>query len=611
MRTRRTRAAGLVLALLFFILPLFTGCAPQADGKTAPSAAAGEESVSSYEQYSEQQLREQSEFSEWEDALFREEASVSQIDLHYLLKDPSSFGISSAQYLYTPVTTEFMEQSRDERQELREALDGFQFSLLSDDQKLTCRILKSLLDTEQMRDGLELYEQPLASTIGVQAQLPILLCEYQFYDRQDVEDYLKLLDGVDEYFSEILAFEQQKADAGLMMSDTSIDHVIESCEAYLLVPGDNFMIDTFNERLEQLPDLTEEEKENYRVKNEELLENVFVTAYQSLIDGMSALRGTGVNEGGQCGYPQGREYYEYLVSANTGTSYESMEEMTEAVEQTIQTALEEIAVILGEHPELAEQFGSVTYRQTEPTAIMEELARLSREDFPALPECRYTVKDIPEALELSLSPAFYLTSPIDDIADNTIYINRNERYASQPLYHTLAHEGYPGHLYQTVYFHSGENSELRKILSFPGYTEGWATYVEHLSYELDNGLDPDMARLLSANSLASLGLHAILDISINYQGWGKEQVTSYLSGYYTEPEVVTDAIYEAMVENPGNYLSYFVGCMEFMEMRSEAEQKLGDRFSALEFHRFLLDMGNAPFDVIRIYFSSWLAGQKL
>ncbi len=611
MDRKRMQFSGLALVTFLLSLLLFAGCTPRADAKNPTNPAAQEETTQAYEQFSEEQINEQRAFEELEDSLFQQEASIAQLDLHYLLNDPSSFGISSAQYLYTPVNMDFMEESATERRELGETLERFDFASLTDDQKMTYRILESLLATEQRGEGLELYYQPLASTIGIQAQLPILLSEYRFDNRQDVENYLLLLDGLDDYFTEILTFEQQKADAGLMMSDSSIDHVIESCESYLLVPDDNFMINTFAERVESLTELTEEEKEAYCARNNELLESAFVPAYQLLIDGMTALKGSGVNAGGQCGYPRGKEYYEYLVYANTGTSCGSMEEVVDRINQTIESALEEMAVVLTAHPELSEQSGSGFYEQDEPTVIMEKWKKQARKDFPALPACSYTLKDVPEALEPFLSPAFYLTSPIDDPSRNVIYINRSEQYASQPLSYTLAHEGYPGHLYQTVYFHSSGKSGLRKLLSFPGYTEGWATYVEHLSYGWDDSLDADQAKLLAANSLASLGLHAILDISINYLGWSREDVIAYLSDYYADPESVVDAIYEAMVENPANYLSYFVGCMEFIEMRREAETELGSRFSALEFHQFLLDVGNAPFDVIRSYFRVWLAESKL
>lgn len=612
MYTRQQRCSSLLLVLVLTVSCLLGGCLPRPGADTATTAAPyAEETGETGEHYEEKQLHEQKKFSQLEEELFRKEIATTQVDLHFLLKDPEKYGITEAKYLYGPETLEYMAESRTEREELSQKLDALDLALLTDEQKVTARVLKSFLRTQELGDGLELYSQPLASTIGVQAELPLLLCEYRFYKRQDVEDYLKLLSGIDEYYTQIMEFEQQKAAAGLMMSDTSIDHVIESCESYLLVPGNNFMIDTFNSRLDEVMDVTEAEKADYKAQNAAILEQDFVPAYQLLIDGLEKLKGSGTNPGGQCGYPDGKAYYNYLVFSGTGTSYRSVEDLLGAVERNMENCLKESTKLLKEHPTLKDDFTNYQFRQTEPNAIMEELKTVASDEFPRLPACNYTLKDVPKALELSVSPAFYLTSPLDDVENNVIYINRNERYAPNQLYNTLAHEGYPGHLYQNVYFHTNCKSNLRKLLTFQGYNEGWATYVEQLSYTQDNGLSPELGRMLAANSMASLGLHACLDIYINYMGWDKDQVREYLSNYYSSPDEIVDSLYEAMVENPANYLSYYVGCMEFQNMRANAEKTLGDKFDAKEFHKFLLDMGNAPFDVIQPYFSAWLIKQKL
>ena len=406
-------------------------------------------------------------------------------------------------------------------------------------------------------------------------------------------------------------FEKRKADAGLMMSDKTIDHVIESCESYLLSPGGNFLTETFDSRLEEVADLTAEEKDAYRQQNAALLESDFVPAYQLLIDGLTALKGTGTNDKGQCGYPKGKEYYQYQVYSATGTSYASVDDLLADVEDTMEDAMIETSLLLRQHPELMDQYDSYQFSQTEPGAIMEELKRLTQKDYPALPACSYTLKTVPKALELSLSPAFYLTSPLDDYENNVIYINGNERFASNDLFNVIAHEGYPGHLYQNVYFHTRNQSDIRKLLSFPGYSEGWATYVEREAYLLDNGLSPEMGKLLAENSVATLGLHACLDLYINYKGWSKEEVKKYLQTYYNQPDDVVESLYDAMVENPANYLSYFVGCMEIRNMRKTAEAQLKEKFNLKEFHTFLLDMGEAPFDVIQAYFSAWLMAQQI
>lgn len=621
MKQSRKRIFYRVLAILLTAVCM-TGCLPQIfrpsenshssqnSSQTASTLDSPESSSREYEQYDEQKLAEQKHFSEVEDELFKWEASRSLLDLHFLLRNPSDAGIDSARHLYAPVSLSELKQNRTDRETIKETLDSFSLSLLTDEQKLTLQILQSFLRTESKSDGLELYAQPLAPTIGIQAQLPVLLCEYPFYSREDVENYFKLLGELGDYYGQILAFEQQKAEAGLMMSDASLERVISSCEGYLLVPGNNFMIDSFNSRLDDIGDLSEDEKQTFRQKNAELLESDFVPAYQTLIDGLTALKGTGKNEKGQCGYPNGRRYYEYQVFSATGTSYSSLSDLLSAIEDSIRESLLESSEILKRRPELQESFLNPEFRQKDASAIMEEIKAQTLQDFPALPECNYTIREVPKALELSLSPAFYLTSAIDDIENNVIYINHSDRYASQPLYSLIAHEGYPGHLYQTVYFHSQNESSLRKILSFPGYTEGWATYVEQYAYTLDNGLDSDLGKLISANASASLGIQACLDLYVNAYGWEIPQIEEYLSDYYEKPEEVASALFETLVDNPANALSYYVGFLEFDQMRKTAEKKLGERFSLMEFHRFLLDMGNAPFDVIGPYFSAWLNDQK-
>ena len=84
----------------------------------------------------------------------------------------------------------------------------------------------------------------------------------------------------------------------------------------------------------------------------------------------------------------------------------------------------------------------------------------------------------------------------------------------------------------------------------------------------------------------------------------------YLQRYYNQPDSAVESLYDAMVENPANYLSYYVGCMEIRNMRRTAEEQLKDRFDLKAFHKFILDIGDAPFDVIQAYFSTWLEEQK-
>ncbi len=478
-------------------------------------------------------------------------------------------------------------------------------------QQLTYKILEATYEAEEMFDGLELYYQPLAPTVGIQAQLPVLLAEYIFYSKQDVEDYLNLLSTIDGYYGQILEFEKEKAKAGLFMTDSCVDTIVSDCGAYLVAPEENFLTSTFDERIDAMTDLGEEEKAAYKARNLEVLANHFIPAYETLLNGLKELKGTCTNEMGLCYHPKGKEYYEYLVHSSTGTTYETIDDLKDAVEKQLNYDLMAMSKLLMDHEELGEQLDNYQFSYTDPNEILEHLRTAIAADFPELEHTSYITKYVPASLEQTLSPAFFLVPPMDRYKDCVIYINQGSVSTSGDLYTTLAHEGYPGHLYQNVYFLGNCDSPLRKILSFSSYSEGWATYVENYAYTMDNGLSKELGSLLAHNASASLALHALLDININYYGWDKDQVASYLSQYYdVSDHTVVDQIYGYMLDAPVNYLNYYVGYLEILRMKEQAEKTLKDRFQLKEFNRFLLDMGPAPFTVIKPYFKEWLNASK-
>lgn len=592
------------LSALFLAIAVLCSCSLPKIG--SPRSAKEETIPITYEQYTEEAIQARQLFDKLTNDLFKEEVVKSTIDLHYSLADPSAYGITDIPITFGEFTLDSIKEDFQKLQELQAKLASIKIEHLTMQQQLTYRILSSYLDTELSSAGLELYAKPLTPTIGVQAQLPVLLAEYPFYSKQDVETYLALLTQIDTYYNQLLEFEKEKSAAGLFMSDTSVDHVLESCEAYLLQPDHSFMAETFDTRLDALAELTEEEKAAYKAQNLQTLNEHFIPAYQLLVSGLTALKGTGKNENGLAYYPEGKKYYEYLVHSSTGTSYKTVEDLQAAIENQMNQDLIAMSEIMKTHPDVIDQLDTYAFKYQEPTDILEHLKLQFVKDFPELPPCNYMVKYVPKALQNSLSPAFYLTPPMDRYQDNVIYINGGEQFQSTDLFPTLAHEGYPGHLFQTVYFISKNTDNLRQLLSFGSYSEGWATYVENYSYTMDNGLDPKLGALLAHNSSVTLALHALLDININYHGWNKEQVHDYLSQYYdVEGSDVVESIFSALVENPANYLEYYVGFLEIINMRDSAQESMGDNFNLKNFHKFLLDLGPAPFSVIQPYFQTW------
>ena len=312
--------------------------------------------------------------------------------------------------------------------------------------------------------------------------------------------------------------------------------------------------------------LSEEEKKAYVDSNRAAVFGHVFPAYEQLIDGLNKLKGTGTNPYGLSYYEQGKDYYTALVACTVGTG-RTMEEVKALINEQMDTDLHTIAKIIGNHPELL-QTASRSIEQMEPQFILETLEQKIQKDFPSVEHVSYEVKYVDPSLEAYLSPAFYLTPPMDRMNEHTIYINPAGNYDSLSLFTTLAHEGYPGHLYQTIYENSCDLDPVRNLFYFGGYIEGWATYVERYSYFYTT-LDPDMAALLSANSGISLGLYAKLDVGIHYDGWTPEDASDFLANYGINNDNTVHSIYQAIVQNPGNYLKYYLGAAEIQKLKEQ------------------------------------------
>ena len=552
-------------------------------------------------------------FDAYVDTLFKEDVAENTINLHYTLAHPENFGITDYEISLGSYGVDDFKENVRELEEMKDRLLRFNRKNLSKEQRLTYDILLDYVETELSVKDLTLYTEVLGPTTGYQSQLPVVLAEYTFRTRRDIEDYLSLLSQMDEMAGQIIAFEEEKAQAGLFMSDYAADAIITQCEDFISEPEGNYMIDVFNDKISAFEGLTEEEKEGYRKENHDLVTGEVVKAYRTLIDGLRALKGSGKNELGICYYEDGKAYYEYLLRSGTGSDV-SVKKQKKRIERYIKDYYQMLYHALGENPEIYEDIMAYQFPDMEPEEILEDLKGKIGEDFPDPPKVGYTVKYVHPSMEENMSPAFYLTTPVDDIQNNLIYINQKQTGAEaegkMELYTTLAHEGYPGHLYQNAYTASGNLPLIRNLFSFTGYAEGWATYVE-FEYAYDYaGADETLADLLAGNEACLLGLMAYIDIGIHYDGLDREDVAEYLADFGVEDQDATDEIFDYVVEEPGSYLSYFIGYLEFLDLREMAKEELGNAFDVKQFHDFILRTGPAPFYIIEDYMEEWMEEQK-
>lgn len=560
------------------------------------------------------------------------ELSGNTINLHYTLAYPENYGLSADPIL----PSSFTDGDTGARvMEWQRRLSRIDPQKLDPQDRYAYLLFDRFLALTLEGADFTYYTDPLSPSSGMVSGLPVLLADYTFRTKKDVEDYLGILEQAGTYFDALIRYEQEKSSAGLFMSDTSADNIIEQCDSImdpvLLSEGSHFLQQTFTERLNGLVSdeiITEEEKQQYIHKNDLLLTTVMAPAYERIGDAFLVLKGTGTNSYGLCYYPEGKEYYTYLLAQTTGSS-RSIPEIRRLLEKDYQENFHALRDLVKDHPGLlkvsSEDF-SLTSAGSSDTlyelsdAILADLQKQMEPDFPKL-TCISEDKDghknevennsiscqlkmVSPSMEAYSSPAYYLTPPIDDLQHNTIYLNESNITDDLTLYTTLAHEGYPGHLYQTIYSQSYFNrqnaSTIRSLLHYGGFTEGWAVYVENLSYGYAAQLtkNEETAAYIEAcrlNRNLHLCLYSYMDIAIHYDGATPEQIGRFLENLGLGQHTNVETIYEYLVEEPCNYLKYYLGYLEFLSLKQQAEELWGTDYSDYRFHKFVLETGPSDF----------------
>lgn len=579
-KIQKKRFTSLLVSLILFGCILSGGCAPETD------AAADKE------------------FEAFTREIFCTETSSNTISLHYSLKEPEAYGIEDAPLTFGSFSTDASDVLA-AAENMQEALGRFNPRELTVENRITYDVLEYYLKAVKKSAKYMLYEEPLSLVSGVQTQLPVVLSEYRFYDREDVDTYLALLKTAGGYFESLIEFEQEKSKAGLFMSDDAADTVIEQCSAFLNMGDGNYLYSTFADRIQEVDELTEKEKSEYIQDNALSVSDYIFPAYEKLISEIEKLKGTGKNEKGLCYLPEGKQYYEFVAEQSTGSdrSVEEMEDLTRRQISDDLTAMEQVlGITANEAKEAANQMGTGSAE-----VILSRLEEGISATFPEAPATALEVKYVPQEMEEHLSPAFYMIPAIDNTRENVIYINQAHMGDDLTLFTTLAHEGYPGHLYQTIYYEGTDPDPVRSIFNFGGYVEGWATYAEMGSYYL-MPVSREQAVLLQKNASIILGLYALADIGIHYEGWTRMDTAAFFSNYGITDGRAVDRIYELIIGSPGNYLKYYIGYVEFLELKKDWAEEKGDDFRQKEFHESVLRVGPAPFQIVEDYM--WEVGQK-
>ena len=542
------------------------------------------------------------------------------LDLHYTIQNPESYGINAAYTLPVYQPKEALTSHQIFEDELIK-LEKIDVSALTGEDAFTYYILQDYLEENLSLESFPYYSEPLTPNSGIHTTLPILLAEYAFYTQEDIENYLNLLASVPDYLESIALYEEEKAAAGLYMNSEALSKVVAACEELSTCSdiSKHLLYTSFAERLADFSPKTGELPPDtitqYMSTNSSILENEILPAYSSLAQKLTSLsQYCNDNFHGLCTFENGKDYYSALLRRNTG-SYRSIQEIKEMLFADFEESYCNLVTLLSQNPELLEsnsiELLNSSFPISDASAILSQLQTAMKQDFPPLTTVTdVKVKTVSQSLEDYCAPAFYLSVPMDAYEENVIYLNEKNSICGLDLYTTLAHEGFPGHLYQTVYFHNTNdttvtnyNALLRNILYYGGYTEGYALYVEYLSYNYASELYSDtndssaklICEILKNEWQMQISLYCLLDIAIHYDGATYEQAKALLNKFGIIDEESTLSVYQYLLEEPTTYLKYYLGYLEIKNLKNTARGIWGDEYSDLKFHTFLLDAGPCNF----------------
>lgn len=542
-------------------------------------------------------------FNNYTNDLFCNFVTSDTVTIHSLLEHPKDYGIDDYEVTLGSIDLEELDSVNDITEALNELLT-FDRSSLSQSQQITYDELKRYLETQLEYSDLYLFNTQLSTTIGIQVQLPLIFAEYSFEEEKDITEYITLMCDTDRFFQNIVDYETLRSKAGYFMQDELANEIITQCQTFVQSVDSGFLITTFDERLNSLNNISDEQKAEYKKQNLSAIQEHLVKGYNILIDGLNSLLGSNIYKGGLKNYPNGDKYFEYLLKYNLGWS-KSVEELNALADKYLKKNLIAMQKLLVNEPTLSTAFESFSFGISNPADIISDLKNKIKEDFPDAPDVDCTINYISDSLKDYASPAMYFTPQLDNISVNSIYINPSES-DSNTLYATMAHEGYPGHMYQMTYFTASNPNPIRFILQPNGFVEGWATYCELHSYSYANTGNDKLNSLAAANYATILCLYAKMDIGINYYGWDESNTASFLSDYGFD-STVAKTIFNSIVSEPANYCKYVLGYIGFSELKETAQSRLGDKFNLKEFHKFIMDLGPVTFDTLNERLDQWIA----
>ncbi len=533
-------------------------------------------------------------YDEW-----KETVESDYLTMHSSVYDWRELGLTKPEVTFGDISVDSFRETVSYAEEALEKLHEFDIEKLDETEWHDYMAFEAYLE-----NSIDMYSYPefqfmFRPFTGYLINVIDYFADFMFYEKQDVEDYLTLIEELPSYIDQMKKFTEAQAKEGYFLDDLGYTDAMSELNE-MIEKGENCpLVVNFENNIEGFDGISDAEKAEYKERNRTLISESIIPAIRDVRAFLSELKGSRSVQSGALieyepgeGTADGLEYYKALVKYSASSS-DSLEDIFDYLTKAITESYDYLDWLFENDTEFTSP-GKIAGMESIEDVL--SYLRANMQGFPEGPDVDYTPSYLPPGSN-DFAMAYYIPAPVDNIRQNIIRVNKQNTNDLNTLYYVLAHEGFPGHLYQFTWYQASEGYKpLRHELTFMGYEEGWANYVERTML-LRSGLDKTSAEYLYLSEILSFMIYAASDIAVNGLGYDQEELSEYIENVGFDP-AYAEELYELSVEMPGSYIPYGYGAARFLEFRERAEQALGDDFDEEEFHEVLLTYGPRPFELV-------------